>query len=107
MAQETEIDNLRKLMLEKQEEIKQQRQQLEQKVQRQQQIMQQFTPASLIQRLSEASAVADSESEQTASLFLNGDQMDHKEFVKKFIEQRKIYHLRAAKRESLSMALNR
>ena len=31
MAQEAEIENLRKLMLEKQEEIKQQRQELEQK----------------------------------------------------------------------------
>jgi len=107
IARETEIDDLRKLLLAKQQEIKQQQQELEQKVQRQQQIMQQFSPASLIQKLGEAASLADNESEQTASSFLNGDQIDHKEFVKKFMEQRKVYHLRSAKRESFSMNLNR
>ena len=71
IARETEIDDLRKLLLEKQQEIKQQQQEFEQKIQRQQQIMQQFSPASLIQKLGEAASVADNESEQTASTFLD------------------------------------
>jgi len=107
IARGQEIDDLRKLLQDKQEEVKQQRQELERKVQRQQQIMQQFSTPVLIQKLSDAANIADTESEQTATDFLNGDIADHKDFIKKFMDQRKIYHLRAAKRESLSMALPR
>jgi len=106
-AREQEIENLRRLLSEKKAATAQTRAALDQKAQRQQLVMNQFSTLSLIEKLGDSAALADSESEQVALSFLDGASMDHKEFIKKFMEKRRVYHLRAAKKESLTMTLNR
>jgi ESCRT-I complex subunit VPS37 len=45
---------------------------------------------------------AEQDSDGLANRFLSGE-MDYKDFIKEFMEKRKLYHLRAAKKESLMM----
>jgi ESCRT-I complex subunit VPS37 len=71
------------------------------KLAEQRDIMQRFTPASLIDRLSDAIADADHISEQTAQQFIDGE-LELRAFTRDYLEQRKVYHRRNAKREALS-----
>eukprot|EP00026_Physarum_polycephalum_P010180 Phypoly_transcript_10332.p1 GENE.Phypoly_transcript_10332~~Phypoly_transcript_10332.p1 ORF type:complete len:196 (+),score=35.09 Phypoly_transcript_10332:696-1283(+) len=104
----TEVDSLHTLLNSKKDSLQQLRVAVEQKTMRQQAIMQQLSPTILVERLADAAAVADSESEEIASSFLDGTGVDsdYKEFIKKFTEKRKLYHLRAAKKESTLLSLN-
>jgi len=74
----------------------------EQKVQRQQEVMKQFSTPALIEHLTIAAAEAEAASDAIANQFLSGE-IDQKTFVKDFMEKRKLFHLRAAKKESLIM----
>jgi hypothetical protein len=56
----------------------------------------------LIEKLNDAATTAEDESDGLARKFLNAD-MDQKDFIKEFMEKRKLYHLRSAKKESLAM----
>lgn len=124
-----EIEELKRLVANKKQTLAELKFNLDQKTQRQQQIMQQFAPRVLLERLSDAVTVADNESEAIASAFLDGmkdkegegiDEVEkslqcglgssgeeYKEFIKRFSEKRRIYHMRAAKKESMLMSLNR
>lgn len=108
VARTAEVEELRKLLNSKKDTLGELKAALDQKIQRQQQIMQQLSPAVLVERLAEAAAVAEGESEEIASSYLDGTtaDMDYKDFIKKFTEKRKLYHLRAAKKESTLMSLN-
>jgi len=103
-----EVDELHQQLNSKKDTLSQLRTAVEQKTQRQQQIMQQLSPQVLVERLADAAAIADGESEEIASAFLDGSSVDgdYKEFIKKFTEKRKTFHLRAAKKESTLMSLN-
>jgi len=74
----------------------------EQKAQRQQEIMKQFSTTSLIDQLTESATEAEQQSEAIAKKFLGGE-IDNKDFMKDFVEKRKLFHLRSAKKESLMM----
>jgi len=52
--------------------------------------------------LTEAASEAEQQSDGIAKKFLSGD-MEHKDFIKDFMEKRKLFHLRSAKKESLMM----
>jgi len=108
VARAAEVDELRKLLNSKKDTLSELKAALDQKGQRQQQIMHQLSPVVLVERLAEAAGVAEGESEEIATAFLDGSAtgMDYKEFIKKFTEKRKLYHLRAAKKESTIMSLN-
>jgi len=64
--------------------------------------MKQFSTPALVDHLTVAAAEAEGSSDAIANQFLSGE-MDQKNFVKEFMEKRKLYHLRAAKKESLLM----
>eukprot|EP00026_Physarum_polycephalum_P010119 Phypoly_transcript_10270.p1 GENE.Phypoly_transcript_10270~~Phypoly_transcript_10270.p1 ORF type:complete len:372 (+),score=72.82 Phypoly_transcript_10270:49-1164(+) len=68
----TEVDSLHTLLNSKKDSLQQLRVAVEQKTMRQQAIMQQLSPTILVERLADAAAVADSESEEIASSFLDG-----------------------------------
>lgn len=85
---------------------------------RQQELMQRYTPAALCAKLEEAAEEANAKSEETSETFLvcclvfvcaarwlltpeqDGD-MKVNDFVKQYLQVRKLYHLRAAKCEKL------
>jgi len=74
----------------------------EKKVQRQQAVLKQFSTGALIEKLNDAAHQAEHESDELAKNFLHGS-VDLNTFVKEFMVKRKLYHLRAAKKESLSL----
>jgi len=74
----------------------------QQKAQRQQEVMKQFSTASLIESLTTAAADAECASDAIANQFLTSG-MDVKQFLQDFMDKRKLYHLRSAKKESLMM----
>jgi len=82
--------------------VNERRSSFEQKAQRQQDVMKRFSTPALIEQLTEAAAQAEAASDDIANKFLSG-QMDQKDFLRDFAEKRKLYHLRAAKKESLMM----
>jgi len=102
LAKEAEIEKLKREISSKQQLINDKRLQFEQKAQRQQEVMKQFSTPALIEHLGLAAQQAETESDAMANKFLSGE-MDYKDFLKEFIEKRKLYHLRAAKKESLMM----
>jgi len=69
---------------------------------RQQEILNQYSTSNLVDGLTRASQEAEQESDDIATRFLNR-QMELKDFVRDFMDKRKLYHLRSAKRESLMM----
>lgn len=101
-----EVDELHAVLNAKKEALAQLRNAVSERTSRQHMIMQQLDPSVLVDRLADAAAVADSESEEIASSFLDGIDSDYKEFIKRFTEKRKTYHLRAAKKESTLLSLN-
>jgi hypothetical protein len=128
VAWTSEVDTQHTILNAKKDTLAQLSHAVELKAQRQQQIMQQLSPAILVERLNDAAAIADGESEEIASTFLDGiiaspnppitvitvmtysqgtaADGDYKDFIKKFTEKRKMYHLRAAKKESTLLSLN-
>jgi len=102
LAKEAEIERVKRDLTSRYQEINEKQSSFKQKAQRQQEVMQQFSTVALINQLSGAAAEAESASDAIANQFLSGE-IDQKTFVKDFMEKRKLYHLRAAKKESLSM----
>jgi len=102
LSKEAEIDRIKKDLAARQQLILEKRSSFETKAQRQQEVMKQFSTPALIDHLNNAAAEAEAASDETANQFLKGD-LDQKVFVKEFMEKRKLYHLRAAKKESLIM----
>jgi len=64
--------------------------------------MKQFSTQALIEHLGASATEAETSSDAIANQFLSGD-IDQKTFIKDFMEKRKLFHLRAAKKESLIM----
>ena len=64
--------------------------------------MKQYSTPALIEKLNDAANDAEYSSDSLSKKFLSGD-MEQKEFVKEFMEKRKLFHLRSAKKESLQM----
>jgi len=102
LAKEAEIESVKAELASVATQFSEKKNSYDKKAQRQQEIIKHFSTAALIEQLSEAAAEAESQSEATAKKFLSGD-MDHKDFMKEFIEKRKLFHLRSAKKESLMM----
>lgn len=102
LAKEAEIETIRKDLAKKQSVATEKREAIASKSQKQQEVMRQFSTPALIEKLTDASMEAEKSSEDIAELFVSG-KLDHKDFVKQFMEERKLYHLRAAKKESLTM----
>jgi len=102
LTKESEIEKLRGDLQSSAEIIQQQRAAFEVKQQRQQEVMKQFTTPALIERLAIASHEAEMESDAMANRFLGGE-MDYKDFIREFMDKRKLFHLRSAKKESLMM----
>jgi len=102
LAREAEIEKTKRDLMSQTAQVNEKRASFEQRVVRQQEVMKQFSTPALIEQLNSAAAEAEATSENIATTFLKGD-MDHKDFVKDFMEARKLYHLRAAKKESLQM----
>eukprot|EP01112_Ceratiomyxa_fruticulosa_P007760 TRINITY_DN2013_c0_g3_i1.p1 TRINITY_DN2013_c0_g3~~TRINITY_DN2013_c0_g3_i1.p1 ORF type:complete len:360 (-),score=68.26 TRINITY_DN2013_c0_g3_i1:297-1376(-) len=103
-GREEELNNLRKTLNEKRNQLTAKRAELAAAQQRQQVINQQFSTPALVSKLAEAAHLMDQESELTVQMFVDGN-IDHKEFIKKFMEVRRQYHLRAAKKESLTLGM--
>lgn len=55
-----------------------------------------------MEKLAEKAQAADEASEELAKQFHNGA-IDHKEFMKAYMEKRRLFHLRSAKKESITM----
>ena len=72
MARTAEVDELHALLNTKKDTLAQLRGAVSLKSERQYQVMQQLSPAILVERLADAAQVADSESEEIASAFLDG-----------------------------------
>jgi len=102
LAKEAEVEKLRQEVAGKNDSIKEKRSTFELKLQRQQEVVKKFSTPALIDKLSEKAQEADEASEALAKQFHSGG-MDHKEFIKTYMETRKLYHLRSAKRESMAM----
>jgi len=102
LAKEAEIDRMKRQLHEKHQVVAEKRSSFEQKAFRQQEVMKQFSTGSLIDQLNVAALEAESQSDQIANEFLAGN-IDQKTFIKDFMEKRKLYHLRSAKKESLMM----
>jgi len=102
LAKEAEIQKLQMDLNNRLNVIAEKRASYEQKAQRQQEIMKQFSTTSLIDQLTESATEAEQQSEAIAKKFLGGE-IDNKDFMKDFVEKRKLFHLRSAKKESLMM----
>jgi len=102
LAKEAEIQKAQMDLSGRLNTIAEKRTSYEQKAQRQQEIIKQFSTTSLIDQLTEAASEAEQQSDGIAKKFLTGD-MEHKDFIKDFMEKRKLFHLRSAKKESLMM----
>eukprot|EP00299_Pterocystis_sp_00344_P018621 c9294_g1_i2.p3 GENE.c9294_g1_i2~~c9294_g1_i2.p3 ORF type:complete len:182 (+),score=51.51 c9294_g1_i2:526-1071(+) len=63
-------------------------------------VQQMTDPSTLVQRLQQAINEAERQSEDTARNFCNGE-MQCSDFIREFKEQRKLYHIRNAKKEML------
>eukprot|EP01090_Pellita_catalonica_P014945 TRINITY_DN3919_c0_g1_i2.p1 TRINITY_DN3919_c0_g1~~TRINITY_DN3919_c0_g1_i2.p1 ORF type:complete len:251 (-),score=51.48 TRINITY_DN3919_c0_g1_i2:186-938(-) len=83
-----------------QRSVTEKRTQFDQKARRQQQVMSQYTTESLIDSLSKAAAQAEQEAEAIAQQFTNR-QLTSRDFIRLFMEKKKLHHLRSAKREYL------
>jgi len=102
LAKEAEIQRLQMELTGRLNTIAEKRTSYEQKAQRQQEIIKQFSTTALIDQLTEAAGEGEQQSDAIAKKFLSGD-MEHKDFIKDFMEKRKLFHLRSAKKESLMM----
>eukprot|EP01114_Cavostelium_apophysatum_P017015 TRINITY_DN4960_c0_g1_i1.p1 TRINITY_DN4960_c0_g1~~TRINITY_DN4960_c0_g1_i1.p1 ORF type:complete len:320 (-),score=109.69 TRINITY_DN4960_c0_g1_i1:32-991(-) len=102
LIKESEIDKLRKDVASSIEIIQQQRGAFEAKAQKQQEVMKRFSTANLIDKLAFAAQETEEQSDAIANRFLSGE-MDYKDFIRDFMEKRKLFHLRSAKKESLMM----
>jgi len=102
LARESEIESLRREIDTRNRAVSEKRSTFEQKAQRQQEVMKQFSTPTLIDQLSTSAADAETASDAIANKFLAGE-MDFKDFIKEFMDKRKLFHLRAAKKESLMM----
>jgi len=102
LAKEADLERTKRDLAARQQIISEKRSSFEQKAQRQQEVMQQFSTPALIDHLAIAAGEAETASDAIANQFLSGE-IDQKTFVKEFMEKRKLFHLRAAKKESLIM----
>src|SRR3989338_6061455 len=84
----------------KEQDLAEKRRLIDEKVRQQQEIMKRFSPPALIQQLSVAISEADKQSELISQKFTNSD-IDIRTFLKDYLDARKIYHSRNAKREIL------
>jgi len=101
-AKEAILERLRRDAQVRQQGQAEKKKELDRYLAKQNEVMKQFSTASLIEKLGEASSHAEADSDQCASKFLVGN-IELKEFLKEFSEKRRTYHLRAAKKESLTM----
>jgi len=90
----------------KQQAVQEKRVAFEQKAQRQQDVLKQFSTSALIDQLTFAAQQAETESDALANKFLGGE-VDYKEFIKEFMEKRKLFHLRSAKKRKFNDACKR
>jgi len=102
LAKEAELEKIRRELGARQQVISEKRGLFEQKAQRQQEVMKQFSTQALIEHLGTSAGEAEAASDAIANQFLSGE-IDQKTFIKEFMEKRKLFHLRAAKKESLIM----
>jgi len=102
LAKEAEVDRVRRELESRNRTVMEKRAAFEQKAQRQQEVMKQFSTPALIEQLTLAAQEAEMASDDIANKFLGG-QIDYKDFIREFIERRKLFHLRSAKKESLMM----
>ena len=86
----------------KRDELEQLRAQCNAKLAEKQQLEGRVTREALIDGLTEAIKAVDAECEEIASEFLAGN-MTAKEFTKKYMEKRVLFHTRSAKKESYLM----
>jgi len=100
LINEKEFNDLKREVLALQKGVNEKKANYEQKMKRQQNVMARFTTASMVEELKKAASEAEEESDEISNRFLNGE-MQTQEFVKQFLEKRKLHHLRAAKREYL------
>jgi len=102
LSKEAELDKIKRELSARQQLIAEKRLAFDQKAKQQQEVMKQFSTPALVDHLTVAAAEAEGSSDAIANQFLSGE-LDQKNFVKEFMEKRKLYHLRAAKKESLLM----
>jgi len=102
LSREAEVETLKRELATRHQIVSEKRTSFDAKFQRQQEIMKQYSTPALIAQLGAAAAEAEASSDVLANQFVSGG-MDYKDFVKEFLDKRKLYHLRSAKKESLSM----
>ncbi|PRP74891.1 vacuolar sorting protein [Planoprotostelium fungivorum] len=103
LSKESELELLQREIMSRHRVISEKKAILEGKLQKQQEIMKQFSTASMINNLEVAAGEAERSSDRTAEQFLNGT-IDQKTFIQNFMQERKLFHLRSAKKESLMMS---
>jgi len=98
--QEKEVQRFQQEILGLQQRLDEKRRQFDAKAQQHTELMSQFSTTSLIKKLGEAAGEAEVESDEIARKFLEKE-ISPGDFTKLYLERRKLYHLRAAKREYL------
>lgn len=102
MSKESELELLQREITSRHRIIAEKKSQFDSKLQKQQEVMKQFSTASLINNLEIAASEAERSSDAIADQFLGGG-IDQKTFIQNFMKERKLFHLRSAKKESLMM----
>jgi cysteinyl-tRNA synthetase len=102
LAQEEELNGLMREVASLQQKLRETKEAFNKRARDQQQMMKQFTTAVLLEKLASAAAEAEAESDQIGEQLLAG-QISVADFTKTFLSKRKLFHLRAAKREYLML----
>lgn len=100
MAKEREMRQAKELLEEKRAQLHALEEEVRALTDKKQVVLQQYSVDSLITRLGEAAAAADSESEELQRSFVN-EELEAEEFLKLYRAKRELFHQRSAKRESL------
>lgn len=100
LAAEAAFNDRRAELVALEQELGQRRAVYQEKLKERDQIMQRFSPESLAQELAKNINEVDRQSEDLSRRFLD-EELEWKAFSKEYLELRKLYHIRNAKREAL------
>ncbi|CAL1536611.1 unnamed protein product [Lymnaea stagnalis] len=104
LSKKPEIEQLKKLVIAKNEELEQSKMDFEKNCERHMALTDQYHPSHIQTNLKVAVMEADEESEIIAEKFLEKE-LDLDEFLKTFMEKRTLCHLRRAKEEKLNQII--
>eukprot|EP00123_Amoebidium_parasiticum_P015613 comp23065_c0_seq1/m.36956 comp23065_c0_seq1/g.36956 ORF comp23065_c0_seq1/g.36956 comp23065_c0_seq1/m.36956 type:complete len:349 (-) comp23065_c0_seq1:172-1218(-) len=100
LARESELEDARRSLAEQHETLQQVRQRYEEMVAKLQALAERQQPQQILEMLKAAAEAKEEETDEYASKFVEGE-VDVKDFIKQFKEERTLFHMRAAKAERL------